>query len=49
MKSILVQGSLTNSNAFGRILIVYDRQPNGALPAATDVLTFEYYDGCAES
>ena len=39
MKSILVQGSLTNSNAFGRILIVYDRQPNGALPAATDVLT----------
>ena len=39
MKSVLVQGTLTNSSGQGRILIVYDRQANGAAPAATDVLT----------
>ena len=40
MKSILVQGILaTNTGNNARVLIVYDRQPNGALPAATDVLT----------
>ena len=40
MKSILVQGSIVSSTGnFARILIVYDRQPNGALPQATDVLT----------
>lgn len=39
MKSVLVQGTLTNTTAQGRILIVYDRQTNGAAPAATDVLT----------
>lgn len=39
MKSILLQAVLTNSNGFGRLLIVYDRQTNGAAPAATDVLT----------
>lgn len=39
MKSILVQGALTISNGFARVLIVYDRQTNGAAIAATDVLT----------
>ena len=40
MKSVLVQGLLaTNTGNSARVLIVYDRQPNGALPAATDVLT----------
>ena len=39
MKSVLVQGTLTNSSGQGRILIVYDRQANGVAPAATDVLT----------
>ena len=39
MKSVLVQGLATNTGNSARVLIVYDRQPNGALPAATDVLT----------
>jgi len=38
MKSLLLQGWVS-STAPIRILIIYDRQPNGALPAATDVLT----------
>ena len=40
IKSVLVQGIIaTNTGNSARVLIVYDRQPNGALPAATDVLT----------
>lgn len=39
MKSILVQGALTNTSGQARILIVYDKQTNGANPAATDILT----------
>jgi len=40
MKSLLVQGWVNlSSPTVLRILIIYDRQPNGALPGATDVLT----------
>lgn len=41
MKSLLVQGyiTVTGSPAIPRIVIVYDRQANGALPAATDIFT----------
>lgn len=39
MKSLLVQGYLTNTFGVGRILIIYDKQANGNVPIATDVLT----------
>lgn len=40
MKSINIQGVVaTSTGNAARILIVYDKQSNGALPAATDVLT----------
>lgn len=39
MKSLICQGYLTNTSNIARILIVYDKQSNGAAPAATDVLT----------
>jgi len=43
-KSLLVQGHIINegdpsTTNLCRIMIVYDSQPNGALPALTDVLT----------
>lgn len=40
MKSINIQGVVaTSTGNTARILIVYDKQPNGAVPLATDVLT----------
>jgi len=45
MKSVYVQGFITASgnnatvsDQFARIMIVYDKQPNGALPSISDVL-----------
>lgn len=42
-KSILLQGYITpqgtaSGPGLGRVMLVYDSQPNGALPAVTDVL-----------
>lgn len=42
-KSVLIQGHTSPTaniaaGCYGRIMIIYDSQPNGALPSATDVL-----------
>lgn len=40
MKSVLVQGFVKiTGDAMPRIVIIYDRQSNGAAPAATDIFT----------
>lgn len=42
-KSVWARGfaatSGTSTTMFGRVLVIYDRQPTGALPAITDILT----------
>lgn len=37
--SFLVTGNATTQQQFCRMLIVYDKQPNGALPNFTDIIT----------
>lgn len=39
--SFLMRWAVSNTNAPTRIMIVYDHAPNGALPAITDILTFD--------
>jgi hypothetical protein len=55
MKSLLIQGyfypngnATANATAYCRIMVVYDRQPNGAFPTLADVLT-SYTDAGATS
>lgn len=53
LKSLRVRGTLSNSatavQGVGRILIVYDRQANAALPVWTDVITATTAAGTASS
>jgi len=39
--SFLMRWAVSNTNSPTRIMIVYDHAPNGALPAITDILTFD--------
>lgn len=47
MKSLQITGTIRPSNGnaaavpdqFGRLLVIYDRQPNGALPSLADIIT----------
>jgi len=49
----LIQTTAANGtevpNQIGRILVVYDRQPNGAIPASSDILQDFAYDGSTSS
>lgn len=50
LKSICLYGTIyfsgsDNTSDYGRILLVYDRQTNGALPAITDILGTHAQDG----
>jgi len=56
-KSLEIRGKIaqTNTNtaavnsSFARVIILYDRQANGALPTIADILTDYAYDGSTES
>lgn len=39
----------TNQSSYNRIMVVYDRQPNGAFPAIADLLLSYKYDGTTSS
>lgn len=47
LKSLLLRYNLapSSTNNYGRVLVVYDHAPNGALPVITDILTVDQING----
>lgn len=48
MKSVQVKGWVSNGDALANryvFMVVYDKQPNGALPASADIFTGNAYNG----